>query len=210
MNAVRKPKKTAPKKNAKPLSKSDSAISGTQVPAAKTTKTPQATAAKAAPAKPAPGFSLEPIFAAIRKRLPASRQAEAKAFAESFYKRMEDDEYPHHAPEAWAALACDMLDFARVRKPGTANVRVFNATLKANGWESPHTVLQIVNDDMPFLVDSVSMALADAGIGVHVLGHPLLRFSRDKAGKLTRGGRGQARIPDAVWKSTASPPSRCR
>ena len=104
---------------------------------------------------------------------------------------MEEDEYPHHSPEAWAALACDMLDFARVRKPGAANVRVFNASLKNNGWESPHTVLQIVNDDMPFLVDSVSMALADAGIGVHVLGHPLLRFTRDKAGKLTAVGEGK-------------------
>ena len=109
MNAVRKPKKTTPKKNAKPLSKSDSAIGGAQVPAARTSKTTKTTAAGAAQAKPAPGFSLEPIFAAIRKRLPTARQAEAKAFAESFYKRMEDDEYPHHAPEAWAALACDML-----------------------------------------------------------------------------------------------------
>ncbi|SDQ29188.1 glutamate dehydrogenase [Pseudoxanthomonas sp. CF125] len=191
MNAVRKPKKTAPKKNAKPSSKPDSKTSGTQAPAAKTAKATKAMAADTAPAKPAPGFSLEPIFTAIRKRLPAARQAEAKAFAETFYKRMEDDEYPHHTPEAWAALACDMLDFARVRKPGTTNVRVFNATLKANGWESPHTVLQIVNDDMPFLVDSVSMALAEAGIGVHVLGHPLLRFTRDKAGKLTAVGEGK-------------------
>ena len=176
MNAVRKPKKTA-----KSPSKTESS-------AGKASKPP---AAKSASVKVSPGFSLEPVFAAIRKRLPAARQAEAKAFAESFYKRMEEDEYPHHSPEAWAALACDMLDFARVRKPGAANVRVFNASQKNNGWESPHTVLQIVNDDMPFLVDSVSMALADAGIGVHVLGHPLLRFTRDKAGKLTAVGEGK-------------------
>ncbi len=45
------------------------------------------------------------------------------------------------------------------------NVRVFNPTLKSHGYESPHTLLQIVNDDMPFLVDSVSMTLADLGIG---------------------------------------------
>ncbi|MEO6519360.1 MAG: NAD-glutamate dehydrogenase domain-containing protein, partial [Pseudoxanthomonas sp.] len=127
----------------------------------------------------------------MRKRLPALRQAEAKAFAETFYGRMEEDEYPHHSPDAWAALASDMLEFARVRKPGTANVRVFNASQKLNGWDSQHTVLQIVNDDMPFLVDSVSMALADAGIGVHVLGHPLLRFTRNKAGKITAVGEGK-------------------
>ncbi|MEO8364677.1 MAG: NAD-glutamate dehydrogenase domain-containing protein [Pseudoxanthomonas sp.] len=176
MNAVRKVKKTS------------GSTAKTESAAAKPGKPP---AAKSASVKVSPGFSLEPVFAAIRKRLPAARQAEAKAFAQTFYKRMEEDEYPHHSPDAWAALACDMLDFARVRKPGVANVRVFNASLKTNGWESPHTVLQIVNDDMPFLVDSVSMALADAGIGVHVLGHPLLRFTRDKAGKLTAVGEGQ-------------------
>ena len=140
----------------------------------------------------ASGFSLEPIFAALAQRLPAARQDEAVKFATAFYKRMEADEYPHHEPDAWAALASDMLDFARLRKPGNANVRVFNANRKAHGWESPHTVLQIVNDDMPFLVDSVSMALAELGIGVHVLGHPVVRISRDKSGRLTAVGEGKA------------------
>ena len=52
-------------------------------------------------------------------------------------------------------------------------------------------MLQIVNDDMPFLVDSVSMALAEMGVGVHVLGHPLVRFTRDRAGKVTAVGEGK-------------------
>jgi glutamate dehydrogenase len=38
-------------------------------------------------------------------------------------------------------------------------VRLFNSTIKSHGWESAHTVLQIANDDMPFLVDTVTMAL---------------------------------------------------
>jgi len=139
---------------------------------------------------PATGFSLEPVYTALRKRYPAAGQAEAVAFAADFYKRMEADEFPHHSVEEWAALAADTLEFARVRKGGKANVRVFNPTLKANGWESPHTVLQIVNDDMPFLVDTVTMALAEQGIGVHVLGHPVIRFGRDKAGRLTSVGEG--------------------
>ncbi|HET6395777.1 MAG TPA: NAD-glutamate dehydrogenase domain-containing protein [Pseudoxanthomonas sp.] len=138
------------------------------------------------------GFSLEPVFAAARKLAPAARHAELREFLAAFYMRMEEDEYPHHAPGAWAAIGADMLEFARRRKPGTANVRVFNPTLAANGWESPYTVLQIVNDDMPFLVDSVSMALADMGVGVHVLGHPLVRLERDRAGKLVRVGEGKA------------------
>ncbi|UBB26698.1 NAD-glutamate dehydrogenase [Pseudoxanthomonas japonensis] len=215
MNAVRSSKKAPKKQKPKPAAaKSAKAVTPKKTPTKKVAARPETGAAKAAGAagkaaasktskeavKTIPAgsagkgpavFSLEPIYAAIRKRVPAARQAEALAFTEAFYKRMADDEYPHHAPEIWAAIAADMLEFARARKPGTANVRVFNATAQANGWEAPHTVLQIINDDMPFLVDSVSMALAEMGVGVHVLGHPLVRFTRDKAGKATAVGEGK-------------------
>src|SRR5690606_15886865 len=137
-------------------------------------------------------LDLAPVLAAVRRLVPAAGQAQAREFLAAFYQRLEADEYPQHAPAAWAAIGLDMLEFARRRKPGTANVRVFNPDRQANGWESPYTVLQIVNDDMPFLVDSVSMALADMGVGVHVLGHPLVRMQRDRGGRLLKVGQGQA------------------
>src|SRR3546814_7888719 len=43
---------------------------------------------------------------------------------------------------------------------------------------------------MPFLVDSVTMALAEQGIGVYVLGHPVVPITRDRAGKLLEVGEG--------------------
>ena len=134
---------------------------------------------------------LDPIFDAIRKRAGKAHRDEAGAFARAFYVRMSEDEVPMHSADGWAALANNFLDFARKRKPGTANVRLFNPNLKQHGWETPHTVLQIVNDDMPFLVDSVTMALADKGIGVHVLGHPVVPMARDKAGRLLAVGEGE-------------------
>jgi glutamate dehydrogenase len=132
--------------------------------------------------------SLDPIIAALSKRVPKAQQAQAEAFARDFYRRMSAGEMAQHGAEGWAALANDFLELARKRKPGTAEVRVFNASLQQNGWESPHTVVQVVNDDMPFLVDSVTMALADQGIGVHVLGHPVVVIERDKSGKLVAVG----------------------
>ncbi len=134
---------------------------------------------------------LDPVFAAIRKRAGKTREDDASAFASAFYQRMTDDELPMHGAEGWAALANDFLDFARNRKPGMPSVRLFNPTLAKQGWESPHTVLQIVNDDMPFLVDSVIMALAERGVGVHVMGHPIVRIARDRSGKLTAVGEGE-------------------
>ena len=135
-------------------------------------------------------ISLESILVALAKRVPKTRLTEAKAFASAFYQRMGSDEFAQHGVDSWAELAADMLEFARARKPGKANVRLFNPTMKKDGWESPHTVVQVINDDMPFLVDSVTMALAEQGIGVHVLGHPVMPVARDKAGKLSRVGEG--------------------
>ena len=135
---------------------------------------------------------LDPIFAAIRKLAGKGRQQDASLFAAAFYGRLTEEELPLHSPEAWAALANDFLDFARKRKPGSANVRLFNPAMKSHGWESTHTVLQVVNDDMPFLVDSVTMALADMGIGVHVLGHPVVQINRDRTGKLLAVGEGDS------------------
>ncbi len=133
---------------------------------------------------------LEPIFSAIRKLAGKGRQDDAAAFASAFYERMGEDELPMHSAEAWAALANDFLDFARARKPGKPSIRLFNPTQKQHGWETPHTVMQIANDDMPFLVDSVTMALAERGIGVHVLGHPVVQMTRDRGGKLSAVGSG--------------------
>ena len=141
------------------------------------------------------GVSLQPIIAAMRKRLPKTRHAEGEAFIHAFYKRMGEDEMPKHSPEGWAALAADFLDFARQRKSGTALVRLFNPSLETHGWESAHTVVQVVNDDMPFLVDTVMMALSEKGIGVHVLGHPVVMVRRDKAGKLLGVGDG---VPESL------------
>ncbi|MFD0738076.1 NAD-glutamate dehydrogenase [Lysobacter koreensis] len=165
-------------------------------PTAKPVNAAKSTASKAVvPAARNSVVSLDPIIAAMRQRLPKARHAEGEAFIQAFYKRMADDELPKHSPEGWAALATDFLDFARARKTGSALVRLFNPSLKTHGWESPHTVLQIANDDMPFLVDTVTMALAEKGIGVHVLGHPVVTFRRDKAGKLVGVGEG---VPESL------------
>ena len=107
--------------------------------------------------------SLDSIISALRKREPKPQLAQAEAFVRLFYKRMSAEEMVLHSPEGWAALASDFLGMVRARKPGTAVVRIFNSSLKQHGWESPHTVIQIGHDDMPILVDAVTMALAECG-----------------------------------------------
>ncbi len=70
------------------------------------------------------------------------------------------------------------------RATHTAKVRVFNPTLAEDGFASDHTVVQIVHDNMPFLVDSVTMAINRSGRTAHWIVHPLMSVVRDAQGKI--------------------------
>ncbi|MGG6461370.1 NAD-glutamate dehydrogenase [Solilutibacter silvestris] len=109
-----------------------------------------------------------------KKPAPNKPIPDERAFATALYAHQSPGEMQAQSAATWAAIASDALAFARKRKRGAAAVRVFNPTAKANGWESPRSVLQVANDDMPFLVDSITNALTERGIAVHTLLHPVL------------------------------------
>ena len=73
--------------------------------------------------------------------------------------------------------------FARKREPGKTKIRVFNPVAGEHGWASRHTVVEVVNDDMPFLVDSASMEVNRQGLTLHLIVHPIFAVERDKAGR---------------------------
>jgi glutamate dehydrogenase len=133
---------------------------------------------------------LDPILDALAERLPAPRHADAAAFARRFFARMPADELAARAPELWAALLADLIEFVRERKPGAPKLRIFNPQLGEGGWDSAHTVVQIVNDDMPFLVDSVSMAVAACELQLHAIVHPVVKIQRDPGGHVLKIGDG--------------------
>jgi glutamate dehydrogenase len=101
--------------------------------------------------------------------------------------------YRHVAPE-------DLLDRSEVdiygafashfklagnRPQGTAQVRVFTPTLAQHGWSAGgHSVVEVVVDDMPFLVDSLTMELSRQLRDVHLVVHPNFDVVRDITGVL--------------------------
>ncbi|MDQ0943047.1 NAD-glutamate dehydrogenase [Streptomyces sp. V1I1] len=100
--------------------------------------------------------------------------------------------YLHTAPEDLAdrdpvdifGAALSHYRLAENRPQGTANVRVHTPTIEENGWTCSHSVVEVVTDDMPFLVDSVTNELSRQGRGIHVVIHPQVIVRRDVTGKL--------------------------
>ena len=97
-----------------------------------------------------------------------------------------------------ARLAEQAWDFIAQRPPGAPKIRCETVPLLASPGRKAITVLEIVNDDMPFLVDSVMGELADRRLEVRLVVHPVFGVQRDN-GKLKSFG-----APDAAGNARES------
>jgi len=86
--------------------------------------------------------------------------------------------------DLYAALA-SQFRLADNRPQGRANVHVFTPSHADNGWSAGgHSVVEIVTDDMSFLVDSVTMELSRQQREIHLVIHPQFDVVRDITGVL--------------------------
>ena len=132
--------------------------------------------------------------------------AEVAAVVNRFYRHVSPEDLVDRDPADVLGAAVSQLQLAAHRTPGTAAVRAFTPALGADGWSSPHTVVQVITDDMPFLVDSLTGDLANAGRAVHLVIHPQFYVRRDVSGHLlevlTRDQVRSGEVPaDALMES---------
>ncbi len=80
-----------------------------------------------------------------------------------------------------------LADVASVRKPGELAIKLLSTGGEAGRRRMR---LALVNDDMPFLVDSVAGAIAARGLTIHRLLHPIVKVDRDAKGALEKAGKG--------------------
>ncbi|MFI8075108.1 NAD-glutamate dehydrogenase [Streptomyces sp. NPDC086033] len=106
------------------------------------------------------------------------------AFLQRYYLHTAPEDLTGRDPVDIYGAALSHFRLGETRPQGTANVRVHTPTVEENGWTCTHTVVEVVTDDMPFLVDSVTNELTRQGRGIHVVIHPQVVVRRDVTGKL--------------------------
>ena len=118
------------------------------------------------------------------ERVDKNRTAIVDTFIRHFYANVPLSDIGDEAIEDLSSAAVSLWRFAGKRQAGAAKVRVFNPRQDEHGWRSQSTVIEIVNDDMPFLVDSVTAELNRQEVGVHLVVHPIIRVARDNSGQM--------------------------
>ncbi|MBP5857975.1 NAD-glutamate dehydrogenase [Marivibrio halodurans] len=125
---------------------------------------------------------LDKVHALIANRMSGEKARRAQLFTDHYYRHTPPEDILDREPEDLYGAALSMWAFGQERTPGRPKIRVYNPRFEEHGWHSTHTVIEVVNDNMPFLVDSVTMELARQDLTVHLVVHPIFGVERDANG----------------------------
>ena len=112
-----------------------------------------------------------------------ARAALVEAMIPHYWRNVPPEDLARRDPVDIQGATVSHLAFGWRRPPGTALVRVISPSEDASGWGCPHSVVEVVTDDMPFLVDSVTSELNRQGFSIHLVVHPQFRVRRNAVGE---------------------------
>ncbi|HIJ37831.1 MAG TPA: NAD-glutamate dehydrogenase, partial [Rhodospirillaceae bacterium] len=151
---------------------------------------------------------VEKVVGFARQRLDSGPAQSAERLLRRYYINVAPEDMAHSDAETLYGAGMALFAFSRQRTPGQPKVRLYQPRADEHGWDCPHSVIEVVFDDSPFLVDSVSALLQARDITIHLLVHPVLRVTRDEAGNrvdLDEGGPNESFMHIEIDRQPAGP-----
>ncbi|MEL6870352.1 MAG: NAD-glutamate dehydrogenase [Pseudomonadota bacterium] len=129
---------------------------------------------------------LDGIYNTARTTGKLKDRRQLKRFLCEYYRNISEDDVREHSPATLASAALAHLAHGFRVHDGEHRLRIYNPTMAEHGWQSSRTVVELVHENMPFLVDSVGMTLDRLGYAIELTVHPLLRCERTAKGQFRR------------------------
>ena len=144
-------------------------------------------------------FLIERLEDMVRDRFgrnQSSQTDQVLEFARHFYAAAPIQELQHKRMEDLYGMTVGLWDFLRKVPDSEPRIRVFNPKFEDHGWQSSHTVVEVLAPDCTFLVDTVMMAVVGRGISIHSVMNSVFEVSRNGLGEAQKidfdiNGQGQ-------------------
>lgn len=120
----------------------------------------------------------------LTQKLSAQSCKEILHFAQHFYKFSALDELASLPLETLYGTSVSMWNFLQSFDSQSPKLKVFNPDINQDGWQSPHTLIQVLNTDIPLLVDSLRILLNHRNLTVHTLHSAVFAVERNAQGQL--------------------------
>ena len=128
---------------------------------------------------------LSRVFTLVEEKVSSGDAPLIKQFGRLLFKNMSFDDLVGRSDSDLYGATLSLWRSMESNVAEQSTIRVFNPEIAKHGWQSSHTVIEIIVKDMPFLVDSVRMVINRLGISAHLLLHTPMHVVRDKNNRLT-------------------------
>ncbi len=114
---------------------------------------------------------IDQVVAKINVKLKGNNASLCAKFAQRFYSTVSLDDLERHSIDDLYGAVVSYWSFAKTRKSGDTKIHIYNPDFEKHGWQSTHTIVEILQNDTPFLVDSVLMEVNRLGFTSHLIIH---------------------------------------
>lgn len=128
---------------------------------------------------------LEKVYQLIQDKLELSHQPLVTKLAQHLFSNMSNDDLIERNESDLYGAVVSLWHHINEKKPEEISVRVFNPTVSRQGWQSTHTIVEVVIPDSPFLVDSIKMTLSRLDLSCHLMLNNPTQITRDSKGAVT-------------------------
>ena len=127
---------------------------------------------------------LEKVYQLIQHKLESEQSPLVIQLSKHLFNNISQDDLIQRTDSDLYGAVISLWNHLSENRPDKVSVRVFNPTQSRHGWQSTHTIVEIVVPDSPFLVDSVKMALSRLGLTCHFMLYGPTQLQRNEKQKV--------------------------
>jgi glutamate dehydrogenase len=128
-----------------------------------------------------PSVILSNVANLIQQKVGGQTAPLVEKLAQLLYGNMSSLDLDHRNESDMYGAVLSLWSALNEHKDDAPVIHVFNPSVSKNGWKSSHTIIEVVIQDMPFLVDSIRIALNRLGLSPHLMLNAPLKIVRDKS-----------------------------
>ncbi|QDP72831.1 NAD-glutamate dehydrogenase [Legionella israelensis] len=128
---------------------------------------------------------IEAVTERIKQKLTGKQVKNCTRFIRQFFNTVSLEDLKEWDIDDLYGAAISFWALIEERSPHQTKIRIYNPDFERHGWQTTHTVIEIITDDMPFLVDSIRMVIRRMGFSLHLIMHiGGLKIERDEQGRV--------------------------
>lgn len=124
---------------------------------------------------------IDAVLSKLKQRMKGEQAQFCAEFIRQFYGTVASEDLREWEVDDLYGAAVNFWSLIKQREPDETKIRIYNPDIERHGWQTTHTVIEIVTDDKPFLVDSLRIVINRMGFVSHLIIHMGgLRVQRDE------------------------------